>query len=126
MKTSLAAAILGAVLILSAATADAGYYKRHGYYGHHGYHGHYRHHRHYGHRKYKHRGHRGHYNGALVAAGIIGGAVLLGTLLSAPRYHHRPAPVYYGPPRTPVCEKDKVYRTLPDGRIQWGVRTRCY
>jgi len=121
MKTPLAAAILGAVLILSAGTADAGYYKRHGYYGHHGYHGHYRH----GYRK--HRGHRGHYNGALVAAGIIGGAVLLGTLLSAPRYHHhRPAPVYYGPPRAPVCEKDKVYRTLPDGRIQWGVRTRCY
>jgi len=30
MKTSLAAAILGAVLILSAGTADAGYYKRHG------------------------------------------------------------------------------------------------
>lgn len=120
MKTSLAAAILGAGLILSAGTADAGYYKRHGYYGHHGYHGHYRH----GYRK--HRGHRGHYNGALVAAGIIGGAVLLGTLLSAPRYHHRPAPIYSGPPRGPVCEKDKVYRTLPDGRIQWGVRTRCY
>lgn len=121
MKTPLAAAILSAGLILSAGTADAGYYKRHGYYGHHGYQGHYRH---YGHRKY--RGHRGHYNGALVAAGIIGGAVLLGTLLSAPRYYHRPAPVYSGPPRAPVCEKDKVYRTLPDGRIQWGVRTRCY
>lgn len=121
MKMPLAAAVLGAGLILSAGTADAGYYKRHGYYGHHGHHGQYRHYRHRGHR-----GHRGHHNGALVAAGIIGGAVLLGTLLSAPRYHHPPAPVYYGPPRAPVCEKDQVYRTLPDGRIQWGVRTRCY
>jgi hypothetical protein len=118
MKTPLAAAVIGAGLILSAGTADAGYYKRHGYYGHSGHHGHYRH--------YRHRGHHGHHNGALVAAGIIGGAVLLGTLLSAPRYHHPPAPVYYGPPRAPVCEKDNVYRTLPDGRVQWGVRTRCY
>lgn len=45
-----------------------------------------------------------------------------------------PPPVYYVPippvyqvaPREPYCVQDEVYRYLPDGRIQWGTRTRCY
>ncbi|MCG8546001.1 MAG: hypothetical protein MJE12_17530 [Alphaproteobacteria bacterium] len=75
--------------------------------------------------KYHHH-HHGH-GGAYVAAGIIGGALLLGTLLSLPRYRpYPPPPVYYAPPRPPVCYREDVYRYLPDGRIQWGVRTSCY
>ena len=75
-------------------------------------------------------GHGGHHNGhgdvLLIAAGIIGGAFLLGALLTRPRYyappvHYRPAPAY-----VPTCYQDEVWRRLPDGRIQTGVRTRCY
>jgi hypothetical protein len=50
--------------------------------------------------------------------------------------YYAPPPVYYGPPPTvyyapspapgPVCQQDNVYRYLPDGSVQWGVRTRCY
>ena len=93
------------------------------------------------------RHHHGHYNsGAVFAAGIVGGT-LLGFALSRPRYYYYgppPAVVYYGPPPPPVyyypppprvvyyapppasCYQDNVYRYLPDGSIQWGVRTRCY
>lgn len=103
------AALLGVGLMLASVAAEAGY-RRHGYQ----YRGHYSHGHHGGH-------------GALVAAGVLGGALLLGTLLSAPRYGAPPAPAYYAPPpRQPYCVKDKVYRHLPDGRIQWGTRTRCY
>ena len=80
-------------------------------------------------------GHNGHYynyedndddygDEILIGAGIIGGAILLNGLLTRPQY--APAPVYYAPPRAPICEQDQVYRYLPDGRIQWGTRTRCY
>ncbi len=31
---------------------------------------------------------------------------------------------YYQP--APTCYQDEVWRRLPDGRIQTGVRTRCY
>jgi len=39
-----------------------------------------------------------------------------------------PAPVYAqpAPTRAPRCVRDRVWRRLPDGRIQTGVRTRCY
>lgn len=77
----------------------------------------------------------GHYGDEiLIGAGIIGGSILLSNLL-APRVYHPPAPAYYAPPpatgyyvapRAPHCVRDNVYRYLPDGRIQWGVRTRCY
>lgn len=111
MRRKVIAALLGAGLMLASVAAEAGY-RQHRYHyrgGGHGHHGH----------------HGGH--GALVAAGVIGGALLLGTLLTAPRYYAPPAPVYYRPPpRQPYCVKDKVYRHLPDGRIQWGTRTRCY
>ncbi len=75
-------------------------------------------------------GHGGHYNGhgddALIAAGIIGGAILLGSLLTRPRY--RAPPVYYrpAPAYVPTCYQDEVWRRLPDGRVQTGIRTRCY
>jgi len=109
MRKTVIAGLLGAGLILASTAADAGY-RRHG----HHYGGHFRH------------GHHGH-NGALVAAGVLGGALLLGTLLTAPRYYAPPAPAYYAPPpRQPYCVKDRVYRQLPDGRTQWGTRTRCY
>ena len=38
------------------------------------------------------------------------------------------APVYYQPESThvPTCYQDMVWRRLPDGRIQTGIRTRCY
>ena len=68
-----------------------------------------------------HHGHDG-----LIAAGIIGGAFLLGSLLTQPRYYT--PPVYYRPALAyvPTCYQDKVWRRLPDGRIQTGTRTRCY
>jgi hypothetical protein len=43
-----------------------------------------------------------------------------------PYYYPPPRPVYYVPSREPYCVQDQVYRHLPDGRIQWGTRTRCY
>ncbi len=59
----------------------------------------------------------------LIGAAIIGGSILLGSLLSRP-YNYQPAPTYYRP--APGCYQDEVWRRLPDGRIQTGVRTRCY
>lgn len=43
-----------------------------------------------------------------------------------PPVYYAPPPVYYVAPRAPYCVQDEVYRYLPDGRIQWGTRTRCY
>lgn len=43
-----------------------------------------------------------------------------------PPFYYAPPPVYYVSPREQYCVQDKVYRYLPDGRIQWGTRTRCY
>ena len=101
MKRFLAVILLSASIAAYSSAAQAGY-RYHGYYGGHG--------------------------GAYVAAGIIGGALLLGALLRAPRYrpYYPPAPVYYVPPRPRTCYQEDVYRYLPDGRIQWGVRTSCY
>ena len=103
MKKTIAAAVLTAGLVLAPLSAQAGGYK---YRYHHGHHGH-------------------HYGGALAVAGIIGGAIVLSSLLTAPRYYHPPAPAYSAPPAR-NCVRDDVYRYLPDGRKQWGVRTRCY
>ncbi len=81
-------------------------------------------------------GHGGHRSGSsddfLIAAGIVGGVLLLGSLLSRPRYYAPPVyyrrPIYYrpAPVYVPTCYQDKVWRRLPDGRIQTGTRTRCY
>ncbi len=114
MKKLLILGLVGIAMVLVTASAQAG-----GKY--------------YGGKNY---GHKGHYynNGynnnddygdeILIGAGIIGGAILLNGLLTRPQYAS--APVYYAPPRAPICERDQVYRYLPDGRIQWGTRTRCY
>ncbi len=59
----------------------------------------------------------------LIGAGIVGVSVLLGWMLSRP-YYYQPTPAYYQP--APTCYQDNVWRRLPDGRIQTGVRTRCY
>ncbi len=104
MKKLVLTGLLSAGLVLAAFSAQAGYGR---YYGHGGY---------------------GYHRGGddvLIAAGIIGGAILLGALLAPPPYY-RPAPVVYAPTYRPTCNRDRVYRYLPDGRIQWGVRTRCY
>ena len=115
MKKLVLTGLLSAGLVLAGFSAQAGYGR---YYGHGGY-------------GYGHGRHGG--DGALIAFGIIGGAILLGSLLSRPRYHappvyYRRAPVYYrpAPAYVPTCYQDEVWRRLPDGRIQTGVRTRCY
>jgi hypothetical protein len=122
MKQLLTAFLISFALVAWGSTAMAGgkYHKGH-HYGHSSYKGHHKAYR--GHH-YKH-GH-GHDYGdeILIGAGIIGGSILLGSLLSQPNYY--PAPTYYAPPRAPVCQQDQVYRYLPDGRVQWGTRTRCY
>lgn len=101
-------------MLPGSAVHAGGYYHGHGYHGHgyHGYGGHYYHH--------------GDGDDLLIAAGIIGGVILLGSLLTRPRYYARPA--YYRPALTdvPTCYQDEVWRRLPDGRIQTGIRTRCY
>lgn len=104
MKKIVLTGLLSAGLVLASFSAQAGYGHSYGHGG-------------YGY-------HRGG-DGALIAVGIIGGAILLGALL-APRPYYQPAPVVYVPPYRPTCYRDRVYRTLADGRIQWGVRTRCY
>ena len=105
MKKALVAGLLSIILVLPGTAVQAG----HG------------------------RHHNGHGDDFLIAAGIIGGAYLLGSLLSPPRYYappvyYRRAPVYYrpAPAYAPTCYQDEVWRRLPDGRIQTGVRTRCY
>ena len=74
---------------------------------------------------YKGYGYGGHDYGdyILIISVIIGGSFLLGSLLSRP-YNYQPAPTYYRP--APACYQDEVWRRLPDGRIQTGIRTRCY
>ncbi len=103
MKKALAAGLLSVILVLPGTAVQAGGY----YYGHGGH-------------------HYGHGDDLLIAAGIIGGAYLLGSLLTQPRYYA--PPVYYrrAPAYVPTCYQDKVWRRLPDGRIQTGTRTRCY
>ena len=105
MKKALVAGLLSVILVLPGTAVQAG-----------------------------HGGHRsGHGGNLLIAAGIIGGVLLLGSLLSRPRYYappvyYRRAPVYYRPAPlyAPTCYQDKVWRRLSDGRIQTGIRTRCY
>ena len=136
MKKLIVISLLGIAFVLAGQPAAAdhrgyGYgYKKHHHYKHH--------HKRKHHYKRKHRHRHKHYhrhyhrndNGdeILAAAGIIGGAVLLGSILSQPRYAAPPpARTYYAPPpRQPHCVVDDVYRYLPDGRVQWGERRRCY
>ncbi|MPZ12523.1 MAG: hypothetical protein GEU89_20275 [Kiloniellaceae bacterium] len=140
MSRLLTAVLLTIAVALSGVPAQAGGYhyksKPYGYGGY--YHGyksqykshhrkHYRSHRHYSrHRHYHHRRHGGVGDEILLGAGIIGGSIIVGSLLSQPRPAPPPATVYYAPPPAPYCVQDQVYRYLPDGSIQWGTRTRCY
>lgn len=95
------------------------HFKRHHYAGRHHYGGHH-------HGRHHHRRHGGGYGDEiLLGAGIIGGSIILGSVLSQPRAAPPPT-VYYAPPPQPYCVQDQVYRTLPDGSLQWGTRTRCY
>ena len=113
MKWRMMVALMSLSLLAAPATALAGGYgyKGHGYWGH-GYRG-------YGYGGY---GHGGYYYGA----GIVAGALLLGALLSRPATQRPPRLVYLQPLPRGACVQDQVARTLPDGRIQTGTRTRCY
>jgi hypothetical protein len=128
MSKLLVALLAAGTMTASTLPAEAGGYyhgRSHGYYGHH-HHGYNKFH----HSRRHHHGHRHRHDGDdfLLGAGIIGGAVILGSVLAQPRAAPPPPPplYYYPPPAQPYCVQDQVYRTLPDGSIQWGIRTRCY
>ena len=121
MKKILIASLLSFALVVPGTAALAGgngYKGGHGGYGYKGGYGGYGY-------KGGGYGYGGHNYGdeILIGAGIIGGSILLGSVLSRP-YYYQPAPTYYQP--APNCYQDEVWRRLPDGRIQTGVRTRCY
>ncbi len=133
MKKLLVISLLSLAVLLTGQPASADH-RGHGYYKHH----HYKHHhkRKYRH-KHRHRHRHGHHrrrkhndidgDDLLAAAGIVGGAVILGSVLSQPRYAAPPpARSYYAPPRPTQCVQSDVYRYLPDGRLQTGVRTTFY
>jgi hypothetical protein len=129
MSKLLIALLVSAATVASTFPAQAGGYyhsRPYGYHGHH-HHGHksygYKRYGHYHHRRHHHR--HGYGDEILLGAGIIGGAIIVGSVLSQPRYAPPPPPVYHYPPQ-PTCVQDQVYRYLPDGSIQWGTRTRCY
>jgi len=133
MSKLLIALLVSAATVASSFPAQAGGYYHSRPYGYHGYknygyksYGHYRprHHGHYHQRRHHHRHDYG--DEILLGAGIIGGSIIIGSVLSQPRYAPPPPPVYYYPPPQPTCVQDEVYRYLPDGSIQWGTRTRCY
>ncbi len=115
MRNALIAGVLSIALAFAATDAWAGgrHHFRHHHFGHH----------HHGH----HLGFGGHFHfrgdDAWAAVGVITGVALLGTLLSPPRYR---TSVYDPPAYRPTCYRDRVWRRLPDGRIQTGIRTRCY
>ena len=62
----------------------------------------------------------------IITVGIVT-AFLLRSLLSQPRYY-APPPAYYPPQPAYVssCYQEEVWRRLSDGRIQTGIKTRCY
>ncbi len=110
-------------LIAAAMSAEAGGYKHRGKgYGGSGHYG--KHYRQGRQTHYRHNSH--HYDDNFYTAlGITAGIGLLGVILSQPRYI-APAPTYYAPPPRRECYEQNVYRYLPDGRIQWGVKRTCY
>ena len=136
MSKLLVALLIAAATAATGLPAQAGGYYHSRPYGYHGYHHHsyksyrHRHYTPYYHaRRHHHRHHHRHRHGDadfLLGAGIIGGAIIVGSALSQPRYAPPPPVYYYTPPPQPYCVQDQVYRYLPDGSIQWGTRTRCY
>ena len=140
MQRLILSSLIAVGLIAAAMSAEAGGYKHRGKgYGGSGHYGkhyrqgrqtHYRHRGHYGiHRRhgrqthYRHNGHD-YDDDFYTALGITAGIGLLGVILSQPRYI-APAPTYYAPPPRRECYEQNVYRYLPDGRIQWGVKRTC-
>ena len=117
MKRAILTIAVSLSLVLAGQPALAGGGHHNGYGSHkRAYHAKQVRHDHHGHRHY-HKARRAYNEGALVAVGV--GALLLGAFLgSTPRYS-RPA-------RATACVQDEVYRTLPDGRIQSGIRTSCF
>ena len=111
MKNAILAGLIGIILVLPSVSAMAGHR------------GHFVHRGHHFGGNYHYRG-----NDVLAVAGIIGGAILLGALLSRPSHaYHAPPPA--SPPNRHYgqrCYQDQVWRTLPDGRTQTGTRTTCY
>ncbi len=56
----------------------------------------------------------------LLGLGAFAGGLVVGSALGSSHHSYRPSPV------AQTCFQDEVYRWLPDGRIQWGLRARCY
>ncbi len=130
MKKILIASLLSFALVVPGAAALAGGYGYngghggYGYKGGHGYKGGYGYRRGHGYRRGGYGYGRHDYGDEiLIGAGIIGGSIRLCSVLSRP-FYSQPAPAFYQP--APTCYQDDVWRRLPDGRIQTGVRTRCY
>ncbi|MFP6756676.1 MAG: hypothetical protein VCC99_00435 [Alphaproteobacteria bacterium] len=129
MKALLIAGLVSIAIFLTAGTAQAGRNHHHGGFnhGHHNFHhgGHHRGHFR-GHHRGHHYAHRGHYNYGdeiLIGVGILAGVAVLNRLLTP--VYTPPPPVYYAPPPR-TCFQNRVYRYLPNGRIQWGTRTTCH
>ena len=153
MKKLLTVSLVALGLVFAPYSAQAGG-KHHGGHNHHyagkGHHGIKKHHRAYkkhrhwhGH-KHKHRSHARRYakhhhkhykhykqpkyddigDEILIGSAIIGGSIVAHGLITqsadgSPSRHD-------ASPHAPFCEQTDVYRYLPDGRVQWGVRTRCH
>lgn len=94
-------------------------YRRHDYRdGRHGY-------RHHHHRRSDRKKSKDYSDEILIGAGIVGLAIIAGSMMMSDS--REPDITWSDPPRRdPVCDTDVVSRTLPDGRIQYGDRTRCY
>lgn len=103
------------------------YGKRHHRHGRHHFRHHHKRHKHYKH--YKSYKHHTHYkredigDEILIGSALIGGAIVAHAVITQP--DDAPRARYESSPYAPFCEQTDVYRHLPDGRIQWGVRTRC-
>jgi hypothetical protein len=117
--------------------APKAYHRRHHYehrrrgHAHHNAKRHYKRHKHHQHYKnYKPYKHHAHYkredigDEILIGSALIGGAIVAHAVITQP--DDPPRSRYETSPHAPFCEQTDVYRQLPDGRIQWGVRTRCY
>ncbi|MFN4087545.1 MAG: hypothetical protein ACK4QW_00685 [Alphaproteobacteria bacterium] len=142
IRRALTAIVVGAMLALAAPAAEAGGHGgwrgggHHGDYRHgHGYRHDYRQHRHgyrhdyrHGHRYDRHRSRsRRNNDNLIIGAGIVGLAIVAGSLIASNnKQRSRPDVTWTDPGREPVCETDEVWRELPDGRIQYGDRTRCW
>ena len=107
--------------------AHLAHHHRHGYKHKHRKHRHHhakRHHKHYGKYHHKHRKYDDIDDEILIGAAIIGGAIVAHGVITKP--DEPKSSRHHTSQHAPFCERTDVYRNLPDGRIQWGVRTVCY